>query len=134
SIRAIAAAAREADLGGRGASGKALYDGLLVGDRRAADRAGPGRFSETALSSHDQPGGDSVGDAAGGVLPDQSGRCDPREFGGERLVLTNPLDLDLLDSLQRASRSDQKLRLYVASPATLAPLLGIPQRPADHLP
>ena len=58
-----------------------------------------------------------------------------QESSGENsFVLTNPLDLDLLDSLQRASRSDQKLRLYVASPATLAPLLGIPQRPADHLP
>ena len=58
-----------------------------------------------------------------------------RESSGENaFVLTNPLDLDLLDSLQRASRSDQKLRLYVASPATLAPLLGIPKRPADHIP
>jgi DNA-binding response OmpR family regulator len=57
------------------------------------------------------------------------------ESSGENaFVLTNPLDLDLLDSLQRASRSDQTLRLYVASPATLASLLGIPKRPADQIP
>ncbi len=49
------------------------------------------------------------------------------ETSGENaFVLTNPFDLDLLDSLQRMSRSDQTLRLYVASPATLAPLLRIP--------
>jgi two-component system, OmpR family, response regulator len=57
------------------------------------------------------------------------------EASGENaFVLTNPLDLHLLDSLQRLSRSEQTLRLYVAAPATLAPLLGIPKRPADGTP
>jgi CheY-like chemotaxis protein len=57
------------------------------------------------------------------------------ESSGENaFVLTNPFDLDLLDSLQRLSRSDQTFRLNVAAPATLAPLLGIPKRPANRTP
>ncbi len=47
-------------------------------------------------------------------------------------VLTNPFDLNILDSLQRVTRSDQPLCLYVAAPTTLAPLLGTPKLPADQ--
>jgi CheY-like chemotaxis protein len=55
------------------------------------------------------------------------------ESSGENaFVLTNPFDLNILDSLQRVTRSDQPLCLYVAAPATLAPLLGTPKRPADQ--
>ncbi|HZC82495.1 MAG TPA: hypothetical protein VE222_12415, partial [Nitrospiraceae bacterium] len=49
-------------------------------------------------------------------------------------VLTNPFDLNLMDSLQRVPRSDQTLRLYVAAPATLAPLLGTTKRAGDQTP
>ena len=57
------------------------------------------------------------------------------ESSGENaFVLTNPFDLDLLDSLQRLSRSDQTLSLSIAAPATLAPLLGISNRSADRTP
>ncbi|HZC81598.1 MAG TPA: response regulator, partial [Nitrospiraceae bacterium] len=57
------------------------------------------------------------------------------ESSGENaFVLTNPFDLNLMDSLQRVSRSDQTLRLYVATPATLAPLLGTTKRAADQTP
>jgi hypothetical protein len=57
------------------------------------------------------------------------------ESSGENaFVLTNPFDLNILDSLQRVTGSDRPLRLYVAAPATLAPLLGTPKRPADWTP
>jgi CheY-like chemotaxis protein len=54
--------------------------------------------------------------------------------GVNAFVLTNPFDLDLLDSLQRLSRSDQTLSLSIAAPATLAYLFGIPKRPANRTP
>jgi len=47
-------------------------------------------------------------------------------------VLTNPFDLNLLDSLHRVTRSDQTLSLSIAAPATLAPLLRTPERPAGQ--
>ncbi|HZC80155.1 MAG TPA: response regulator, partial [Nitrospiraceae bacterium] len=52
--------------------------------------------------------------------------------GMNGFVLTNPFDLNLLDSLQRVTLSGQTLSLSVAAPATLAPLLGTPERPAGQ--
>jgi len=53
------------------------------------------------------------------------------ESSGENaFVLSNPFDHNLLDGLQRVTRSDQTLRLHVAAPATLAPLFGTTKRPA----